>query len=135
MPVHNTHLVVTQRRDGSRLVHENVNLQPPAALTGTSYGAAVELGDRPTMRATLDVSAIEADTTADVTVQTSKDGNTWYTSGTFTQATVPGSERKLFMLDRYVRAKIEVGGSGSATLRIDGECPCGGGGPHMGAAR
>lgn len=61
--------------------------------------------------------------TLDVTVETGPDGSTWATLGTFTQATAPGTERKLLCpVDRFVRAKWTVAGTDPAiTFSLSGE--------------
>jgi hypothetical protein len=61
--------------------------------------------------------------TLDVTIQTSADGTTWRTLGTFTQATVAGEERKSFAgCDRFVRAIYDLGGTGAAaTFSVRGD--------------
>lgn len=83
-------------------------------------GDEIELGDRGTLRASLQVTA-KAGTgpTLDVTIETSHDGSTWYEAGTFSQLSdpaVPTTVRKIFTVDRFVRAKWEVGGSGGPSL-------------------
>lgn len=91
---------------------EDLILAPSAARTATGNGAAVELGDRTAVRLTLDVTAASGTgPTLDVTVQTSRDGVTWYEAGTFTQATGAGTQRKVFAVDRFVRGSWTVGGT------------------------
>ncbi|MGK3995103.1 hypothetical protein [Sorangium sp. So ce1024] len=91
--------------------------------TTTGNGPAVEIGDMGTLRLRLNVTATEGTPTLDITLQTSKDGSTWRTLGTFAQATGEGSELKSFPgCDRYVREAATVGGSDpSITYTIDGE--------------
>jgi hypothetical protein len=101
---------------------EAVVLSPAAALTEDGNSASLELGDRAVARLTLAATAVSAGDTLDVTVQTSRDGTTWYTSGTFTQVTTTGSETKCFLLDRFVRAAYNVTGSDvSITCTLTGE--------------
>ena len=114
MPVHGY-------RTSSGRFHEVVPLTlAESALRATSSnGDAVELGDKPCARLTLDVTA-KAGTlpTLDVVIQTSKDNITWYTSGAFTQATDVTSERKCFCLDRYVRALWTQGSTVAGTNSV-----------------
>lgn len=102
---------------------ETVTLLPSAARAAGAAvaGTAFELGDRAVARLKLDITAISSGTTIDVTIETSRDNSTWYTSGTFTQVTTtPGAEQKLFMVDRYVRAKYTTVGT-SYTFSVSGE--------------
>lgn len=93
-----------------------------AAVTVDGYSAVLELGDRALARLTLAATSVSSGDTVDVTIQTSPDGVNWYTSGTFAQVTAPGSESKLFLLDRFVRAHFDVGGSGvSIACTLAGE--------------
>jgi len=59
----------------------------------------------------------------DVTVETGPDGETWSTLGTFTQATAPGTQRKIFSaVDRFVRANYTIAGDGPAiAFSLSGE--------------
>lgn len=99
----------------------DLNLDPSSqALAADEYSPAIETGDRAVARLTLDVTSVSDGDSLDVTIQTSPDGTNWYTSGTFTQATGVTNERKLFMLDRFVRAHFNVTGFDveiAATLR------------------
>lgn len=94
-----------------------------AARTANGNGSSIELGDRAVARLKLDVTAASGTSpTLDVTVQTSRDGATWYTAGTFTQRTGVASEEKVFAIDRFVRASWTVGGtSPSFTFSVAGE--------------
>jgi hypothetical protein len=137
MTIRNPNLVQIRRQDGSVLMLDRVNLLEPQELTvGTSYGPVVELGDVPSTRADLVVSAKSgAMTSIDVTIQTSKDNVTWYDSGSFAQiGNDTGAERKCFPLDRFVRVKCVVVGSNAYTVRIDAEHGAShwGGGTHLG---
>lgn len=96
---------------------EDVDLLASAQRIANGDGAAVELGDRGTLRLTLDVTAVgvDADEVLDVKVQTSEDNVTWRDLGSFNQATQPEgvqSERKSFVgADRYVRVSWTVAGT------------------------
>jgi len=103
----------------------------PLALRGDAQatGTELELGDRATVRLALTVTA-KAGTapTLDVTIETSHDGVTWYEAGAFDPlsdpaVTTPLVVRGVFAVDRFVRAKWEVGGSDnpSLTFSLDGE--------------
>lgn len=98
-------------------------LAASAERTATGNGASVEVGDKAVGRLLLDVTARTGTTpTLDVTIQTSFDGVTWRTAGTFTQATATGQQRISCMLDRYVRAIWTIGGTTpSFTFSIAGE--------------
>lgn len=109
--------------DGRFADTQDLTLFPSATKTATATGDAVETGDRRVARLKLDVTAASGTSpTLDVDVETSRDGSTWYTSGSFTQATAVGGEEKLFMLDRFVRAKATIGGTTpSFTFSVAGE--------------
>lgn len=97
-----------------------INLNPleGASLTIDGKSAIVELGDRGVVRLRLLTTACSTGDTLDVTIETSNDGVTFYSAGTFTQVTdalgAPADQRKTFVLDRFVRADFNVGGSGIA---------------------
>ena len=102
----------------------------PLALRGDAEatGTELELGDRATVRLALTVTAKAGTPTLDVTIETSHDGVTWYEAGAFDQlsdpaVTTPLVVRGVFAVDRFVRAKWEVGGSDtpSLTFSLDGE--------------
>jgi hypothetical protein len=101
----------------------DLNFNPAAALTASATTNGVELGDKGVGRLTLNVTAASGTSpTLDVTVQCSRDGVTWYDSGTFTQSTGVNTQRKIFLLDRFVRAKYVVAGtSPSFTFTLTGE--------------
>jgi len=92
--------------------------------TASANGTAVELGDRGTARLTLAVTAGSGTTpTLDITIETSADGTTWRTAGTFTQATGVTSERKSFSgIDKFIRARSTIAGTTpSFTFSIIGD--------------
>lgn len=100
-----------------------LTLLSSAARTATFTGATVNCSDG-SASLLLDVTARSGTTpTLDVTVQTSYDGSTWRTAGTFAQSTAVGSERKSFTgLDRYVRANgVITGTTPSFTCSVTGE--------------
>lgn len=84
-----------------------------AALTVDGKSRVVELGDRGVLRLRLLCTSVSAADTLDVTIETSRDGVTWYSAGTFTQVTdaAQQDQRKVFAVDRFVRADFNVGGS------------------------
>lgn len=98
-------------------------LAESAARTVTGSGSAVEVGDRGVARLLMDVTAASGTSpTLNVTVETSHDGTTWRSAGTFTQATAVGQQRAAFNIDRFVRASWTIGGtSPSFTLSITGD--------------
>jgi hypothetical protein len=101
-----------------------LGLESGATLTETDSGDTIELTNRRSLVLVLDVTAHTAGgDTLDVTVQTSGNGSTWRTLGTFTQSTATGSERKSFPgADRYVRYAATLAGAGvSTTFTITGE--------------
>lgn len=100
-----------------------VTLAASAARTANGTGSAIEAGDKAVVRLLLDVTARTGTTpTLDVTIQTSYDGITWRSAGTFTQATATGQQRGSFSLDRFVRASWTVGGTTpNFTFSITGE--------------
>lgn len=104
--------------DGLFVDTRDVILHPSAARTATANGAVVEeTGRRRTLALGVTVSARSGtDPTLDVVVQTSVDGSTWYSAGAFTQFTNTGSQRKTFVLDRYVRLQWTIGGTDTPTF-------------------
>lgn len=103
----------------------DVTLHASGVETATGNGTAVELDDMNTLRLDLATTARSGTTpTLDVTIQTSADGSTnWSSIGTFTQVTNTGTQHKVFTgLDRYVRASWTIGGTTpSFTFAITGE--------------
>jgi hypothetical protein len=93
-------------------------------VTANGNGAARELGDKGTARLLLDVTAVSGTSpTLNVTVETSFDGATWRTVGTFAQKTAVSQERKSFPgLDRFVRISRTTGGTTpSFTFEVSGD--------------
>lgn len=109
---------------------EDITLAPlDTRADAEATGTEVELGDRAVVRLALTVTAKTGTTpTLDVTIETSHDGATWYEAGTFEQIEDPNLTsgplvaRGVFPVDRFVRAKWEVGGSDpSFTFSLAGE--------------
>jgi hypothetical protein len=101
-----------------------ITLAGAITRTADGNGTTVEIGDKGTLRLLLSVTAADGTSpTLDITLQTSKDGSTWRTLGTFAQATGTTTESKSFSgCDRYVRANADLGGTTpSFTYTIDGE--------------
>lgn len=103
---------------------EKVILHPSAERDDASAnGAEFELGDKGVLRLVANVTAKSGTSpTLDLTVETKGEDGTWYEAGTFTRfndPTVPATERKAFAVDRFVRLKWEVGGSGSPSLTFE----------------
>lgn len=107
----------------------DVSALDPQTLTVTTNGPAIEVGDRGSANLELDVTAASGTTpTADVKIQTSKDGSgsglgAWRDVASFAQATGVTSERKSFAgLDRFIRTVVTIGGTTpSFTLSVSGE--------------
>ena len=99
------------KQNGKWADTRDVNLSPAAALAVDTISDVHEIGDRASVRLTLDVTAVSSADTLDVTIETSRDGVTWYAAGTFTQVTAISTQRKLFLIDRFIRANYDVGGS------------------------
>ncbi|MER7063964.1 hypothetical protein [Streptomyces albidoflavus] len=76
-----------------------------AGVTGAGNTGAIEVGGRHTLRLTLNVTAASGTTPSlTVNVQTSPDGASWYTAGSFAAKTAVSAESKAFSgLDRFVR--------------------------------
>ena len=113
-------------RNGKQANTEDVTLYPATltASTAESFGPTVELGDRSVLRCTVEVfSKSGTQTSLDVTVQTSKDGVTFYTAKAFTQVgnSATSSERFAFAIDRFVRIRYVVVGSNAYTFQVTGE--------------
>jgi hypothetical protein len=101
---------------------EGASLAASAARTTAGSGPAVNSEQYTIARLTLNVTAVAAGTTATVTVETSGDGTTWTSVGTFAGATAAGTQRKVFAgLDRLVRASWTLAGTApSATFSVSG---------------
>ena len=117
------------KRNGQFAATADVVLIPPGTVAvANGHGPALELGDQRVLRLSRVVTEAEGiSPTLDVTIETSPDGtdDSWYEAGEFSQATEPGSERKVFACDRFVRASYEIGGTdaestGSVTKDGDG---------------
>lgn len=98
-------------------------LHPSAARTANGNGELVENGPRRVASLALVVSARSGTTpTLDARIETSNDGSTWYTAGTFPQVNAVGTTRRMFLLDRLVRAAWDIGGTTpSFTFDLRGE--------------
>jgi hypothetical protein len=114
--------------NGHRTRGQTVTLKASGATTTTGTTAAVELGDKGTLRVKLDVTAVSGTSpTLTVTLQTSSDSgssDSWRTLGSaLTQATGVSSQYVSFGgVDRFVRASYVVGGSTpSVTWSLIGE--------------
>ena len=97
---------------------------PSAAYAADASTDVIYVGDKGVLRLTQTCSARSGtNPTCDATVMTcaTPDG-TFYAAGTFAQLTAAGSQRKAFVVDRWVRLDIDVGGTTpSFTLSFDGE--------------
>lgn len=95
-----------------------------APQTASANGAAIELGDRGTMRLDINITAASGtNPTLDVSFETSSDNVTWRALGSFPQYTAAGTVRKSFSgCDRWVRPKWTITGTNpSFTFTIIGD--------------
>ncbi len=108
----------------------DININPAGnALSGTSAikSAAVEVAQYRTVSLRLLTTALTGTTPhVDVTIETSYDGVTYYSAGTFTQvaSTVDATwdQRKEFMVNRFVRASyLPSGTTPVGTIACTGE--------------
>ena len=105
------------RRDNFRHVSVDPrNLNPlEGTLTVDGKSAVHEVSGPCVASFHLDVSAVSASDTVDVTIETSIDGVTWYSAGTFTQATetenAAWDQLLVAAVERFVRADFNVGGA------------------------
>jgi hypothetical protein len=112
----------TQDRRYADTVDEIVLAPLDARVGASGTGEAYELGDRATLRVVATVTAKTGTSpTLDLTVQTSRDGVTWYTAGTFAQfddpdVSSPVLARQCFAIDRFVRLSWAIGGSSTPGL-------------------
>jgi len=100
---------------------KDIRLDPlvsPLTIDGKS--AVVEMGSKRALYLNLVIASVSTDDTLDVTVETSNDGTNWYSAGAFTQATSAGgaplNQRKMFVVDRFVRADFNVGGAAAISI-------------------
>ncbi len=86
---------------------------------------AYEVGDRPSLRLTLDVTAISGSSAAlHVQIETREDSSdSWRPADAFAVVTAAGSERRVIAgLDRYIKAVCTIAGSTpSVTFSLEGE--------------
>lgn len=104
--------------------YDDVVLQDTVTRTASGAASAVECAHKSVACLDLVVSAASGTTPSlTVTIETSKDGSTWRSLGTFTAATAVTSERKSFVgLDRYVRANATISGTTpSFTYKVTGD--------------
>lgn len=104
-----------------RSIHRmDLDMSPAAAVTADANGTAVLIGDRGTVRLTLEVSDVDGtNPTLDVDIETSEDGSDWRVLGSFAQLDDDGSERKSFGgADRYIRAVYDIGGTDNPTFTV-----------------
>lgn len=105
-------------RNGEYADTKSVNLSPAAPVSANAFSNVIEMGARGLLRLELVSTAVVG--TLNITIQGSKDGVTWGSLGTFTAMTAAGSERKLFMADRFVRASFLIG-TGPSAFTLSGE--------------
>lgn len=107
-------------QQGEAYDQDEITLLASASRSASFNGDAVEVGDRPTLRLSLAISAIS--TTLQVQIETRKDSDdTWRTVDAFPVQSTTGTVRKVFSgCDRFVRAVSTLGGA-SATYQLTGE--------------
>lgn len=114
-----------QQQDGRYARTRDVSLKTNVATaTGALASTVRELGENATLRLTLACTAVSgASPSATVTVETSTDGATGWTSvGAFAAATSVGSQRKVFTgLDRFYRLNVTAFAGTSVTFDVTGD--------------
>lgn len=104
--------------------HDDLVVQAAVTRTTTLVGAAVDTNGKGDISLDLAVTAASGTTpTLDVALETSKDGVSWRSLGSFAQKTAVSSERKSFSgCDRLVRTNAVIGGTTpSFTFSVVGE--------------
>lgn len=113
------------KANGEFIDVEEVTLASSAARTTSDAGAAIDLGDRGTLRLSLAVTAKSGTKPSlHALVETSADGSTWRQLGSFTAVNdATGSERRSFPgADRYVRLRWVISGTTpSFTFSVSGD--------------
>jgi hypothetical protein len=108
-----------------------VTLLSSASRSASGQGSAVDVGEKRTADLWLDCTAVGVGSTLTVTVQTSRNGTTGWSTlapsdgaggvASFTARTTAGAQRVIFPdCERYVRAAWSIAGGGSATFGVDG---------------
>jgi hypothetical protein len=95
-----------------------------ATVSADGKSAVIETGAG-VIALKLAATSVGASSTLDLTVETSYDGVTYYSAGTFTQITSTGSTQnqyKCFAVGRYTRVDYNIGGSGTQTISLIGDC-------------
>lgn len=116
-----------QKANGQWADTDAVTLRASAALSASANGSWIEIGDRGSLRLTLDVTAVSGTSpTLDVEIETASDssGSNANSLGSFTQKSAAGSQRLVFHgVDRFVRHRSVLGGSASpsVTFSLSGE--------------
>ena len=100
---------------------QEVKLLPAASRNANGSGTPVCVGSRKLLRLDLTSTSFTSAGPLAVTIEGSKDGeNDWHTLGTFTNQTTPGTQRKTFPTDRFVRATFTLGGD-TVAFGLSGE--------------
>lgn len=97
---------------------EPVTLVPSATRTTGGTGSPIVMGERSTLRLTLDVTAASGTgPTTTVTLEHSRDGSSWAAHSSFSAATGAGTQRKVFGgVDNHARASWTIGGTASPSF-------------------
>lgn len=97
-----------------------LTLHAAGAESSSGAGASIDIGARALARAHIDITAVSGTApTLDVVLETSRDQVIWRAApvGAFAQATAAGTQTRAFLdLERYVRARWTIGGTGSPSL-------------------
>lgn len=102
------------KSNGEYIDVEDITLAASEARATSDSGAAIDLGDRGTLRLSLAVTARSGTKPSlHALVETSADGSTWRQLGSFTAVNdATGSERRSFPgADRYVRLRWVISGT------------------------
>jgi hypothetical protein len=113
------------RRDGQYSGTRDVNFGAIQGATVSADGksAVVETGPG-VIALKLVATAVGASSTLDLTVETSYDGVTYSSAGTFTQITSTvgtQTQYKCFAVGRFTRVDYNIGGSGTQTISLIGD--------------
>ena len=113
-----------QMKNGQWANTKALTAAPLAVRTSNGNGDAIEVGQYGGLRLTLKVEASAGtNPTLDVVVESSEDGSTnWQPCITYGPKTTTGSERQVFVADRWVRVRWTIGGTNPVfTFSVSGE--------------
>lgn len=114
-----------QKSNGLHVGVRDVNLGALIGATITASGKSAVLETVPgVVVLKLAATAVGVSATVAITIETSYDGVTYYSAGTFTTVTTTGSTQaqvKGFVVSRFTRADYVLGGSGTAAIALTGD--------------